>query len=188
MEQPKPFECVNDHRTFFVKSPKEIKTVQGIECFDGGDIKVNGKSMRLMVRIDGKPEFSQKVADWRAEWATYDAWKREEFDRNVPGYRELEQASDAAAEVEYRYRSEVNRRMDDEQLSSFSPAKPDNAPAEKAAVLRTQYPRATVYLRAKRYTNSDNLNKYSAGKKAMEIIATGGSIEDAKYILDNWSN
>lgn len=111
----------------------------------------------------------------------------EKLETNVPGLDELRKAQDAAYNEDRQYSHQMDRMMDDEQNDGVNPPAPINQSLREIANnLAKQYPRAAVYLRAEGYTGASNFKKYGAGKDAMEIIATGGSIEDAKAILDNW--
>jgi len=77
--------------------------------------------------------------------------------------------------------------MGDEGNDGVDAPKPiDETLHEKADRLAIEYPRAAVYLKAKGYTYASNYHKTGAGREAMEIIATGGSIEDANKALENW--
>lgn len=49
-----------------------------------------------------------------------------------------------------------------------------------------RFPREAMYVRAKDYTYSDNLYKYSAGKKAMRMIKAGKPLSEVREILENW--
>ena len=164
--------------------PKKLVEVQGYPCIDGGKVKREGKMTKLVVRLDNKPELAAKVEAWKAEWATYKAAKAAEFARNVPGLDELKKARTAAYNEQARYDYEFDRMMDTGH--SISPKAVYETLQAKAAQLAGKYPRAAMYLRAQAYTRSSNSNKYGAGEDAKEIIATGGILEEAEAILDNW--
>lgn len=57
-------------------------------------------------------------------------------------------------------------------------------PADYEAMAE-QYPVAALMVKAEQYQNSNNLDKYSAGKKAAEYIQNG-QLNDAKCLLKNW--
>ncbi len=77
--------------------------------------------------------------------------------------------------------------MENENNDGVCPPKPvDQSLRETATALAVEYPRAAAYLRAQGYLQSENINKYSAGKHAMELLVDGGNIEDAENILKNW--
>lgn len=106
---------------------------------------------------------------------------------NIPGLEELRKALDAVQNDEGRYAAEFANMMEDEQNDGVNPPAPRNqALRDKADALKAQYPRAAMYLRAEGYACSNNINKYAAGIRAMEIISNGGDIEDAEYALNNW--
>lgn len=186
MQKPEPIKYETEYKTVVVETPRDIKTVQGIEVLDGGIIFKNGKEMKFYIRIDNKPELSQQIADWKAAWASYNAYKAAEFAANVPGLEELEKAQDAASNEDYRYSEALERMMEDE--NGTSPAPRNQSLSTIARNLAIEYPRAAMYLKAKDYTLASNFRKYAAGQEAMEIIATGGTIEEAEKILNNWCN
>ena len=108
---------------------------------------------------------------------------------NVPGLKELRKAQDAAANDNERYHRSFERMMDDEGNDGARPPRRiDESLAEKATRLATQYPRAAMYLQAEGFTYASAVAKYSAGKKAMELISTGGSIAEADEILRSWNS
>lgn len=189
MKQPESLTYTVQDKTITIDSPNKIIVVDGIECLDGGIIRHNGQDVKMLVRIDNKPDLVKMVADWRAEWDAYNAYKVAELAANVPGLNELRKARDAAYNDEHRYSHQMDRMMDDEQNDGVNPPTPINQSLRAIANdLAKQYPRAAMYLRAEGYTLASNYRKYGAGKDAMEIIATGGSIEDAQATLDNWIN
>lgn len=91
----------------------------------------------------------------------------------------------SAQNAEEHYSREFNRMMEDEgNDGAFAPTKPMISVAEVEA----KYPRAAAYLKAENWTMSSNLDKYCAGKDALERIING---EDyAKVIAEmeaEWS-
>lgn len=87
----------------------------------------------------------------------------------IEGLTELENAIDEHNQYHY----EIERRMQNENLSSFLPKKPESSIAE----FKTKYPRAAAYLLAQSWESASNINKYSAGKKALERIINGEDYE-----------
>lgn len=53
-------------------------------------------------------------------------------------------------------------------------------------VARAKYPRAALALNAQGYALASHPNKTAAGRKALELLENGGSMEEAQAILDNW--
>lgn len=51
---------------------------------------------------------------------------------------------------------------------------------------RAKYPRAALALNATSYALASHPSKIAAGKKALELLKNGGSLEEAQSILDNW--
>ena len=92
------------------------------------------------------------------------------------GYDELKALLDAHTE----YHNHLNDALSKgETLTLPKPA--DYEP------MAAQYPVAALMVKAERYQNSNNLDKYSAGEKAAEYIQSG-QLNDAKYLLENWFN
>jgi hypothetical protein len=171
--------------TVTLSEPTQLVNSQGYPCIDGGSVRHNGQKVQLMVRIDNKPELPEQVAAFQVAWKTYQEWRT----NNVPGLKELRKAQDAAANDNERYHRSFERMMDDEGNDGARPPRRiDESLAEKATRLATQYPRAAMYLQAEGFTYASAVAKYSAGKKAMELISTGGSIAEADEILRSWNS
>lgn len=82
----------------------------------------------------------------------------------------------AARNAEEEYHNEINRRMENEALSSFAPARPTVSSKELVA----KYPRAAAYIKAEAWTYASHYVKAAAGKKALERIING---EDHEQVL-----
>ena len=126
------------------------------------------------------------------EWDAIQAQKRTEQDAAleaaVPGLADAIRLSDAAYNERERYSRAFDRMMADEYNDGARPPKPeDKAIGEKLAAHITAHPRAALYLKAKGQHESshwaDNTGKGAAGQKAMDILAAGGSMEDASVAL-----
>ncbi len=105
----------------------------------------------------------------------------------LEGLNELRTAQDIAYNEEHRYNSEFEAMMSDDGNDGTNPPAPLNEQLrQNANVLAAQYPRAAMYLRAENYSYSNSVYQYSAGIKAMELIANGGSLDEARDILNNW--
>lgn len=112
---------------------------------------------------------------------------KKEFDINVPGLEDLKKAKKNYYNEMERHRYEFDKMMYDGNNDGVNPPKSiDRSLESKYKELARKYPRAYVYLKADGYTLSNNVDKYSAGEKAMELIKSGGSISDAEDILKNW--
>ena len=187
MNQPNPITYTTEHKTVSVDHPSRLITMQGYPCIDGGWIKHKGKTVKYVIRYDNKPELNAEIEEWTAAWAKYEEWTASEFARNVPGLDDLRKAQDEAHNDRSRYADEFERMMEDEGNDGARPPRPiDESAKDRVARLAAEYPRAAAYLRAKDYTLAGNDRKYAAGKKAMEIIATGGTIEEANDVMANW--
>jgi hypothetical protein len=126
------------------------------------------------------------------EWDAIQAQKRTEQDAAleaaVPGLAEAIRLSDAAYNERERYSRAFDRMMADEYNDGARPPKPeDKTIGEKFTAHLTAHPRAALYLKAKGQHESshwaDNTGKGAAGQKAMDILAAGGSMEDASVAL-----
>ena len=99
------------------------------------------------------------------------AEEREAKINAIEGLKELQKARNA----EEDYHHEFNRRMENESLSSFLPARPAVSSKEIAA----QYPRAAAYIKAENWKYANNYAKVAAGQKALERIINGENHEQA---------
>jgi len=98
----------------------------------------------------------------------------------IEGLAELQAAIDAEA----NYHHEVNRRFEDEALSSIMPARPKVNAEDVAA----KYPRAAAYIKAENWTYASNHAKNAAGRKALERIINGEDYEQVLAEMDaEWS-
>ena len=90
----------------------------------------------------------------------------------IEGLKEIRDCENAWANW-YR---EFNRRMEDENLSSFIPA----SPKVKVEDLKKKYPRAAAYLKAEYAWYSNNYEISAIGKRARKRILDG---EDYKIVM-----
>ncbi len=106
----------------------------------------------------------------------------------VPGLAEAIRLSDAAYIERQRETRAFDRMMADEYNDGARPPKAaDKTIGEKLTAHLAVNPRAALYLKAKRQLESshwaDNTGKGAAGQQAMDILAAGGSIDDASVAL-----
>jgi hypothetical protein len=99
------------------------------------------------------------------------------FDAAVPGLDELR----AARSAKNDYDRSMSKFIAGDGLSR-RPVRPET----DVEALATAYPRANVYLLAEAYSNASNDRKSSAGVRAMSILKAGGSIDEARRVLDGW--
>jgi len=85
---------------------------------------------------------------------------------------------------EAAYLEAFSKMMDEENNDGVNPPK---APKMNIDDLSAKYPRAVLYLRAESYASASNIDKWSAGQQAVEILKNGGSDAEAADILNNWS-
>jgi hypothetical protein len=88
----------------------------------------------------------------------------------IEGIKEIENARSEWEEYHYRF----NKMMDDEFNDG---ANPPRKPKSDINELRVKYPKAAAYLKAQGFMQSSNVDKYSAGKKALERIINGENYE-----------
>lgn len=103
--------------------------------------------------------------------------------RNVPGLEEVRTARSVLSAAREKNEKAFARMMD--TGSGHLPAKVDEeGPRQVLVDLKGKFPRAALYLRAESQSDSshwaDNTGKGGAGRRAMEIIAGGGSLADAE--------
>jgi len=143
---------------------------------------------RLFLRADGRPYVQALIDEYEAaQRAAADA-RAAALEANVPGVTEVLDAAAAAYNEDARYSSEFEAMMDDEGNDGARPPRAlDASLAQRLEALTATYPRAALYLRAKRQADSaswsDNTGKGAAGTRAMEILAGGGDIAAAEAAL-----
>lgn len=92
----------------------------------------------------------------------------------IEGYTELK----ALIESHAAYHAHLNDCLD--KGVTLSMTQPANFEP-----LAAQYPQAATLLKAEKYQNSDNIDKYSAGKIAAELVKKG-ELGQAQELLNNW--
>lgn len=84
-----------------------------------------------------------------------------------------------------KYHDDFDRRMSDENLSSFG----ISPPKDDVAATKAKYPRAAAYLRAESYSYASNYAKSDAGHKALERIINGEEYTTALADMEKeWSD
>ena len=97
----------------------------------------------------------------------------------IPGLSELR----AAIEERWAHSAAITRMMEDEHNDGARP--PKSPTGRNPDEIAKEFPVAALWLKAEDYENSSNVNKFSAGEKAQELILAG-DIEAAKETLENW--
>ncbi len=128
---------------------------------------------------EAKPAFDAALAEYRANYIAAREARENSLALAVPGLASLR----AARADEARYRAEFERMMEDEYNDGVNPPA---KPAVSSSDLAAQYPRAALYLKAESYSCASNHHKAAAGSKAMQLLAEGGSDDDARTVMDNW--
>lgn len=109
--------------------------------------------------------------------------------RMFPGIAEMRTLRSQARNEEDRARVDFGRMMDDENNDGVTPSRAeDRGFAQKLTALRLANPRARLYLQAEAQAQgtssySATSGEMTAGKNAMEILRTGGTIEAAQTAL-----
>ena len=187
MKQPEPITHETPWGTATIKDRSQLIKISDGRRAIKANMKIDGLFKDVGITYDDKPELLAKIEAWLAEWDSYEAAKKAQFEENVPGYHELSEAEGRFYDERQRYNDEFEDMMSDEDNDGANPPEAYNSAYEKKAKeLAKQYPRAAMYLYAEGYTMSNNVYKYSAGKDAMKLIAEGGSLEEASEILKNW--
>lgn len=127
-------------------------------------------------------------AEFRARTEAERRTEADALEAAVPGLAALKAAFSA-----YEYESDradraFARMMSDENNDGARPPNPFDVTTEaNYFALRDANPRGALYLKAERQSESgswaDNTGSASAGKRAMEILRAGGSIEEAEIAL-----
>lgn len=105
---------------------------------------------------------------------------------NVPGLKDVREATDELAAAVDRQRSGLRRMMADEQNDGASPPPPSDPAAleSRLAAMREQYPRAAAYWdyeRDSRKAHGISRAALAAGR-AMEALARGEPLDAAAKI------
>jgi hypothetical protein len=126
-----------------------------------------------------REEILKYLADKKAaEKAAAEA--REAKINAIEGLKELK----AAINEQDDYYHEINRRFENEALSSILPTQPTANIKE----LKEKYPRAAAYIKAENWKYANNYAKAAAGKKALERIINGENYEQALADMEaEWS-
>ena len=132
-----------------------------------------------MIRRTAAPTIAKHVSQLKDSFDAEEAARNEQLAKYVPGLEELREARDA----ELEYDNKFSRMMNDENNDGVRPPK---RPVANASELAKKYPAAETYLKAEAYELASHHQKSAAGKKALKLLESGGSVDDAKKILDNW--
>jgi hypothetical protein len=149
-----------------------------------GSVGVSVPDGRLTLRVSDKPGLKVLRDAAVTAVAAIATEKQARLLAAVPGLDELRAAIHAACDDEDRHDRQFNAMMEDGGGRAPQPINP--ALAERANALRSQYPRAALYLKADGYAGASNHHKAGAGTRAMELLAAGGSEAEAAKILENW--
>lgn len=153
-----------------------INHPQAGDAIQFAHISHGGKTINPVIRLTGKPKLA---AAWAAHERAHAEYKAA-CAANLPGLDELRRARDEAD----RYDRQFGEMIDDESNDGARPPKPAEGPS--FAELSAKHPRAALYLLAEDYSSAANDRKASAGSQAMELLAHGGSEDEARQILENW--
>jgi len=121
------------------------------------------------------------------------------LESQIPGLSAMRELERRTINESDRYRTQFNRMMDDGNNDGVNPPKQEDRNIKEQLVeMKKTNPRAAVYLQAER--QAQGTTSYSAtsgqmkgGTDAMQILRSGGSIEDAekalafRYETDNWN-
>lgn len=127
-----------------------------------------------------------------AEWSAVQNRKRADaiaaLEAQVPGATEAIRLSGAAYNESERYSEEFAAMMDDENNDGARPPRPEDLSyRDKLQAHLAAHPRAALYLKAKHQAEgsrwADNTGAGAAGRRAMELIEAGATLEDASAAL-----
>lgn len=131
------------------------------------------------VKADNKniiiaPEFTKTL------FTAKNTYRQQALEKSVPGITLLQ----AAMRGEAAYFEAMQVMMDNEMNDGVNPPIRPDVDTES---LKAKYPRAALYVKADAYSDADHYAKSDAGKKAKNLLESGGSEADAENILTNWS-
>lgn len=117
-----------------------------------------------------------------------DTAKQQKLESVIPGVTEAIRLSDSAYNESERYSRQFEAMMTDEDNDGARPPRAqDQTIATRLKAHLATRPEAALYLQAKNTYDSthwaDNTGKGASAKRAMEILETGGTVEEAKIAL-----
>ncbi len=140
-----------------------------------GSVIVDGKEIKAVVRLTDK---TAKAVNDEISASYHRRALPPSKEDMIPGIEALRKARSTRS-----YEHEMLMRAID---SGSSRCPKQTVTDEQVAELEAQYPAAVAYLRAESYACASNLDKYAAGRKAKDLLLSGGSVERANEIMDNW--
>ncbi len=148
-----------------------------LEC---GEVRLkDGRSVQLNIRLEGKPELQAAAAEIQQAKVDKAAKKK----AALPNLSEIEKISGALENAHYAYQSKSEYGYPHKEAAALKAAE------EAMEAARARYPAEAAYLKAKSYTESHNIDKNIAGRKALEAISSG---EDYKKAIEEmekeWSD
>ena len=139
----------------------------------------DGRFVQLNIRLEGKPELQAAAAEIQQAKVDKAAKKR----AALPNLSEIEKISGALENAHYAYQSKSEHGYPHKEAAALKAAE------EAMEAARAKYPAEAAYLKAKSYTESHNIDKNIAGRKALEAISSG---EDYKKAIEEmekeWSD
>jgi len=158
------------------------KVIKGVQF----QTEIDGK--KVFARLEGKPDLQVLVDQHEAAKTAASAAAAQELEAAVPGLRDLRTLAARVENQEEDFRRGMNRMMEDESNDGvFPPRQPSQVLREQYEAAKVAHPRAALYLRAERQAESaswaDNTGKGAAGRDAMQVLESGGSLEDAEKAL-----
>ena len=153
---------------------------------------VSFEEEKLSIRIEGRPELKKAhdeyITEEKTEMKLMIKSREDALEAAIPGIHELMELSEHVSDDFFRENREFGKMMEDEDNDGVRPPRRANrADAEKLATMKISNPRAALYLRAKNQSEAahwaDNSGSGEAGERVMEILLTGGSLEEAKTAL-----
>ena len=151
---------------FFIEATHPMR---GRIVFD----KASSDALRDFNHARNQAALAVREAKYAAEEAAVEAV--------IPGYLQLRDAR----RLWSKYRADFADAMESEDMDGVNMP---TMPKVDMDELRLKYPRAAVYMRAIDCENGSHFMLAKAGKKAKELLLSGGSLEEATAILDNWTN
>jgi len=134
----------------------------------GDQMKISPAYGKKVVPVDELEEIKARKPEIMVE-LTARATAAAKREANIAAIEGID-AIISAQNAEEHYSRAFDRMMENE---SNDGARPPHKPTVSSAEMINKYPRAAAYLQAEGWTMSSNLDKYCAGKKALERIING---------------
>ena len=152
-----------------------------IHGYDGQGVRFRaGKSQMGIAALD-EAEFARAKAAYGDHVIAAATAADDRKEQAAPGYHLIKDAYRQQDSYHEAFQAAMEDEMND---GARMPAQPTADPE----TLAEKYPMGALLAKAESYQHASHYAKSGAGTKAAEMILSGATYEDAKAVLDNWSD